>query len=84
MYYHVTKGFTMKQQVSISLTAKQIQKIDSLAEGKYMSRSQLIRTLLLDALDRIDDRSSLDYRILKLEESLRQLTYERSKREDHA
>ena len=78
----------MKQQVSISLTAKQIQKIDSLAQGKYMSRSQLIRTLLLDALDGIDDKSSLDYRILKLEETLRSftkgysITYERSKRED--
>lgn len=74
----------MKQQVSISLTAKQIQKIDSLAQGKHMSRSQLIRTLLLDSLDRIDDRSTLDYRILKLEETLRVLTYERSKRQDHA
>ena len=74
----------MKSQVSISLTHKQIQKIDSLAQGKYMSRSQFIRTLLLDALDRIDDKSTLDYRILKLEETLRSLTYERSKREDHA
>jgi len=67
----------------MTLSDKHINKIDGLAKDQCMSRSQLVRTLVSSALDRIDGNSSLDYRIMKLEQTLRELTYEKSLREDN-
>ena len=71
------------KQITITLSDKHINKIDGLATDQCMSRSQLVRTLVASALDRIDGSSSLDYRIMKLEQTLRELTYQKSLREDN-
>jgi len=88
--YHMIYTITEKdynklkyQQIGIGLSDKHLNKVDRLASSKCMSRSQFLRTLISNALDRIDDSSSLDYRIMKLEQTLRELTYEKSLREDN-
>jgi metal-responsive CopG/Arc/MetJ family transcriptional regulator len=71
------------KQININLSDKLINKIEYLAHGMCMSRSQFLRTLIHESLDKIDANSSLDYRIMKTEQALRELTYQKSLREDN-
>jgi metal-responsive CopG/Arc/MetJ family transcriptional regulator len=81
---------SMYSQVSISLSLEQIHRIDELAKFQKMSRSQFLRTVVQNTIERVSESrlnqsinriepqimQSLEYKISKLKLELRGLEYQ--------
>lgn len=86
----------MKTQISVGLTEEQIKQIDRYARAQAMSRSQLIRKIILNSLNSFqtgyspsssfgahsDLLTSIDYEIIKAKSELKKLQYQKQLLED--
>ena len=86
----------MKTQISVGLTEEQIKQVDRYARGQAMSRSQLIRKIILNSLSSLqagyspggsfgahsDLLTSIDYEIIKAKSELKKLQYQKQLLED--
>mgnify|MGYP003116252929 CR=1 FL=1 len=88
----------MKTQISVGLTEEQIKQVDRYARGQAMSRSQLIRKIILNSLSSLqagyspdgsfgahsDLLTSIDYEIIKAKSELKKLQYQKQLLEDQS